>query len=70
MSSRQITHIPIGLMIIDIVRQLLSSRAIVVIGRLFSLVSGIVALAALAGTINTIVTGSERFVQIVTGWVR
>lgn len=47
-----------------------SRRAIIVNGRLFSLVSGIVALAALAGTIITIVTGWERFVQIVTGWVK
>jgi hypothetical protein len=47
-----------------------SRRAIIVNGRLFSMVSGIVALAALAGTIITIVTGWERFVQIVTGWVK
>jgi len=47
-----------------------SRRAIIVNGRLFSLVSGLVALAALAGTIITIVTGWDRFVQIVTGWVK
>ena len=44
-----------------------SRRAIIVNNPLFSLVSGIVALAAFAGTIITIVTGWERFVQIITG---
>jgi len=47
-----------------------SRRAIIVGGRLFSLVSGIVALAAIVGSIVTIVTGWERFVAIVTGWVK
>lgn len=47
-----------------------SRRAVIVNGRLFSLLSGILALAALAGTIITIVTGWERFVAIVTGWVK
>jgi hypothetical protein len=44
-------------------------RAIIVGGKLFSLVSGLVALAAMVGTIVTLVTGWERFVQIITGWV-
>jgi hypothetical protein len=45
-------------------------RAIIVNGWLFSLASGILALAALVGTIITIVTGWERFVQIATGWMK
>ena len=47
-----------------------SRRAIIANGRLFSLVPGIVALAALAGTIITIVTRWERFAEIVTGWAK
>ncbi|GAB4108546.1 MAG: hypothetical protein Kow00105_15870 [Phycisphaeraceae bacterium] len=47
-----------------------SRRAIIVNGRAFSLLSGVVALATLVATVMNIVMGWDKFVAVVTGWMQ